>query len=275
MKSLNLVGCGRAARTLAHLWHRDGVFEIADVFTRSVTSAEAACRFIGGGKAVDSYAAMRHADLWLIGVPDREITAVAERLAASSRVRAGDGVFHLSGFTPSSVLSALATRGARCASAHPVLSFADPVSAVRQVRGSLCGIEGDAALCEELGGALTAVGSEPFPVDAARKPLYHAGSVFASNFLVVIMDIARRAYLEAGVPESVADRLMAPLARHALENVLVRGAAASLTGPAARGDRDVVSVQQRALSRWDPASGEAYAALTALACRLAGRDPAG
>lgn len=274
MKSLNLVGCGRAAQTLAHLWRRDAIFEIGDVLTRSRHSAEAACRFIGGGVPIESIVAMRHADVWLIGVPDREITATAERLAASGRVRAGDGVFHLSGFTPSSALSALATRGARCASVHPVLSFADPASAVHQFRGSLCGIEGDAALCEELAGALTAVGSEPFPVDAARKPVYHAGSVFASNFIVVIMDVARRAYLEAGVPESVADRLMAPLARHALDNVLTRGAAASLTGPAARGDHDVVSVQQGALSSWDAASGEAYAALTALAYRLAGRDPA-
>ncbi|HRP75298.1 MAG TPA: DUF2520 domain-containing protein [Rhodocyclaceae bacterium] len=275
MQSLNIIGCGRAARTLAHLWHRDLVFEIGDVLTRSQPSAKAACRFIGGGIAVESIAAMRHADLWLIGVPDREITAAANRLAASGRVRGGDGVFHLSGFTPSSALSALAARGVRCASAHPVLSFADPGIAVRQFGGTLCGIEGDATLCEELSLAFAAVGGEAFPVDAGRKPIYHAGSVFASNFLVVILDVARRAYLEAGVPESVVDRLMAPLARNALDNVLNCGAAAALTGPAARGDRDVVSVQQDALAHWDAASCEAYAALTALAYRLAGHDPAG
>jgi predicted short-subunit dehydrogenase-like oxidoreductase (DUF2520 family) len=275
MKSLNIVGCGRAARTLAHLWHRDAVFEIGDVLTRSRHERRSGLPF------------HRRRHCGRVDCRDEACRSVAhrgprsrdhgrgERLSVSGRVRAGDGVFHLSGFTPSSALSALATRGARCASAHPVLSFADPGSAVRQFRGSLCGIEGDATLCEELAGAFTAVGGEPFPVDAARKPLYHAGSVFASNFLVVIMDVARRAYLEAGVPESVADRLMAPLARNALDNVLNCGAAASLTGPAARGDRDVVSVQQDALAHWDAASGEAYAALTALAYRLAGRDPAG
>lgn len=275
MKSLNIVGCGRAATTLACLWRRAGVFEMGDVLTRSRHSAEAACRFIGGGSPVESVAAMKHADLWLVGVPDREITAAAERLAASDRVRPGDGVFHLSGFTPSSALNALAARGARCASAHPVLSFADPGSAMSQFGGALCGVEGDAALCGELAVAFAAVGGEAFPVDAARKPLYHAGSVFASNFLVVIMDVARRAYLEAGVPESVADRLMVPLARNALENVLCHGAAAALTGPAARGDREVVAIQHAAVADWDAEAAQAYAALTALAYRIAGREPGG
>ncbi len=274
MKTLNIVGCGRAARTLAHLWRCNAVVEIGDVLTRTAESAEAACRFIGGGNPVAAVDAMRHADLWLLGVPDREIAAAATRLADSGRVRANDGVLHLSGFTPSLALGPLAARGARCASVHPVLGFADPEVAVRQFPGTLCGIEGDASLCQELGAVFASIGGETFPVNAASKSIYHAGSVFASNFLVVIMDAARRAYLEAGVPEAVADRLMAPLARKALDNVLSRGAAASLTGPAARGDHEVIAMQQQALARWDAPSGEAYEALTALAYRLAGRDPA-
>nr|MBL8455560.1 DUF2520 domain-containing protein [Zoogloeaceae bacterium] len=90
-----------------------------------------------------------------------------------------------------------------------------------------------------------------------------------SNFLVVIMDLARKAYLAAGVAPETADRLLAPLARGALANVIERGARHALTGPAARGDHAVVSAQQRAVAQWSGEAGEAYAALTALAYRLA------
>ncbi len=271
MKTLNIVGGGKAARTLARLWSAAGVVAVGEVLARSHASAADACRFIGHGTPVPAMAAMQPAELWLLGVPDREIAPTARQLAESGCVRAGDGVFHLSGFTPSSILAPLERHGALCASLHPVFSFADPAIAVLRFAGALCGVEGDPALCIELETLLAAVGAESFPVDPRCKPLYHAGSVFAANFLVVIEDVARRAYLDAGVPAAVADRLMAPLARNALDNVLARGAVAALTGPAARGDRDVVAAQHAAVAQWDEEAAKAYAALTALAYRIAGQ----
>lgn len=269
MPVLNLVGCGRAARTLARLWHDAGCVTIGTVVNHVPGSAREACVFVGAGEPLASIADMPAADLWLLGVPDREIAPAAQRLAASGRVRAGDGVFHLSGATPSSVLAPLTVQGARIASLHPVMSFAEPARAIARFRGTLCGIEGDAVLVRELHELVAAIGGEGFGVDPEKKLLYHAASVFASNFLVVLLDQARKACLEAGVSEDVAPRLLAPLARGALENVLALGAADALTGPAARGDLDLVRAQHAAVAAWDGDSGEAYAALTALAVRLA------
>lgn len=274
MITLNIVGCGRAARTLAHLWRRSGKVRIGDVCNTTLASAVAACAFIGGGRAVGSPAEMAAASLWMLGVPDRAIAAAAADVAASPLLRAGDGVFHLSGFTASTALEALAARGAQVASLHPVTSFAEPARALEGFAGSLCGLEGDAALCEQLAGLVAAAGGRCFPVDPERKPLYHAASVFASNFQVVIQDVALKAYLQAGVPADVAASLLATLARGSLDNVLALGGAAALTGPAARGDRDVVAQQQIAVTRWDASAGAAYAALSVLAFRLAaGRGP--
>lgn len=269
MTTLNIIGCGRAASTLARLWRQRGVVEIGAVLTRSHVGALAACDFVGGGRAVAEMAAMGPAGLWLLGVPDREIAAAARRLANCGLVRPGDGVFHLSGFGASALLAPLGTLGAGIASVHPVLSFAEPERALDQFAGTLCGVEGSADLCARLTDLFAAIGGHCFALDAAHKPLYHAGSVFASNFLVVIMDLARKAYLAAGVAPETADRLLAPLARGALANVIERGARHALTGPAARGDHAVVSAQQRAVTQWSGEAGEAYAALTALAYRLA------
>ncbi|MGL1832053.1 Rossmann-like and DUF2520 domain-containing protein [Rhodocyclaceae bacterium SMB388] len=269
MKTLNIIGCGRAARTLARLWSHSGSLQVQDVLTRSAASAVEACAFIGAGQPVDVLAHMRPADFWMLGVPDSAIVAAAERLSGSGALRDGDAVFHLSGFTASTALAAAIRAGARTASAHPVLSFADPACAIAQFAGVLVGVEGEARLRAELHALFAAIGGECFPVDAQSKPLYHAGSVFASNFMVVIVDAARRAYLDAGVPQQVAERLLAPLARNAVDNVLARGPAA-LTGPAARGDHAVVEAQARVVSAWDADSGKAYDALTALAYRIAG-----
>lgn len=269
MTTLNIIGCGRAAKTLARLWQRQRAIEIGAVLTRSHAGALDACRFIGGGRAVARIADMGPADLWLLGVPDREIESVARRLAACGSIRPGDGVFHLSGFSSSALLEPLGAQGAGVASVHPVLSFAEPDRAVEQFGGSLCGVEGSPDLCVQLTRLFATIGGNCFPLDAGHKPLYHAGSVFASNFLVVIMDVARKAYLAAGVAPDVAERLLAPLASATLANVIERGARVSLTGPAARGDHDVVSAQQLAVAKWSDEAGDAYATLTALAYRLA------
>lgn len=269
MHTLNLIGGGRAARTLARLWHEAGWARIGGVVNRTPDSARAACDFIGAGEAHRHLDAVPCADLWLLGVPDREITSVAQHLAQSGRVRRGDGVFHLSGATPAAALAALEEQGARVASVHPVMSFADPARACDTFAGTLCGIEGEARLVRELHDGVSAIGGEGFAVAAEHKVLYHAASVFASNFLVVILDRAREAYTQAGVADDVAARLLAPLARGALDNVLALGGAAALTGPAARGDMELVRAQQAEVAAWDEPSGEAYAALSALAVRLA------
>lgn len=269
MITLNIVGCGRAARTLARLWQQSGALRIGDVCNTTPESAAAACAFIGAGRPVAAPGAMGEAALWMLGVPDSALAETAAALSAAQRLRAGDGVFHLSGFTASTGLQPLAARGARIASLHPVVSFADPARAAAAFTGSLCGLEGDDGLCAQLDRLAAAIGGRVFPLEAAHKPLYHAASVFASNFQVVIQDLALKAYLAAGVPADVAAALHAMLARGSLDNVLALGGAAALTGPAARGDRDVVARQHAVVAEWDAAAGEAYAALSALAFRLA------
>lgn len=273
MKTLNIIGCGRAAKTLARLWTDAGVIAVGDVLTRSRGSAEAACTFVGGGRPVSVLGEIREADLWLVGTPDREIAAVASALAERPLVRAGDGVFHLSGFTPSSALAPLVAKGGRIASVHPVVSFSEPERVLERFSGMLCGVEGDVSLAVELRTMFERIGGECFSLKPECKPLYHAGSVFASNFLVVIMDVARKAYVDAGVTPEVAEKLVAPLARGSLESVLALGGVKALTGPAARGDAEVVRAQHAAVSEWDAGAAQAYAALTELAFRLAAERP--
>jgi predicted short-subunit dehydrogenase-like oxidoreductase (DUF2520 family) len=52
-------------------------------------------------------------------------------------------------------------------------------------------------------------------------------------------------------------------------NITRLGPAGALTGPAARGDVAAIARQAQAVAHWDAEAGAAYAALSALALRLA------
>jgi predicted short-subunit dehydrogenase-like oxidoreductase (DUF2520 family) len=69
-------------------------------------------------------------------------------------------------------------------------------------------------------------------------------------------------------PGGIAERIVGPLARAALENTLQRGQAA-LTGPVARGDAAAVAGHLRALEEADPELAQAYRVIALRTARRA------
>lgn len=267
---LNIVGAGHVGRTLGRLFAAHGAMTVQDVLTRSADSAADAVRFIGAGQALRDAAALRPAAVWMLAVGDDHIAPVAAALADAGLL-GGAVVFHCSGAKASSELAAAAQAGALTASVHPIRSFADPGAVAASFDGTFCGIEGDAAALAVLRPAFEAIGARLVPIDAAAKTVYHAASVFASNYLVTVLDAALRAYQAAGIPEEVARELARPLAAETLANVLRLGAGAALSGPIARGDVATVERQQAAVTQWDGPTGQLYAALASATADLARR----
>ncbi len=290
--SLNLVGAGRVAQTLASLWRLQNTFVIQDVLTSSLQSAQAACGVIGAGQAVQQMQAMRHADIWLLAVPDAQLAACAQTLAAAQAASAAPQlppsphadpeahntvrspiVFHCSGAQGAATLAPLAALGWQVASAHCILSFASVPTAMQQFPGTPCALEGDAAACKLLRPAFAAIGAHCFDVASSDKLLYHAAAVFATNFLPVLQATAEDLWQATGMPAGLIPALRASLLRNAVANITTLGPQAALTGPAARGDTEAITRQGAAVAAWDAPAGAAYQALSALALRLAQRKP--
>jgi len=160
----------------------------------------------------------------------------------------GAVVCHCSGALSSSALAPARAAGAAVASAHPVRSFADPALVAAAFAGTYCGVEGDAAALAVLEPALRAAGGQSVTIAAAAKTVYHAAAVFASNYLVTLLDTALRAYQAAGISEPVARALAQPLVEETVANVFRLGPVAALSGPIARGDMATVARQQQALA---------------------------
>lgn len=273
MKTLNIIGAGRVGRSLAHLWQQQGVFAIQDVLTRSQASADAAVQFIGAGRPVANLSDMRAADIWMLAVPDSDINTVAKIVAYTSPagvfIASGAIIFHCSGALSSSELQPLRDKKSHVASAHCILSFSSPSSAINQFAGTPCALEGDVLATQTLQPAFEAIGAECFDIAAKDKILYHAAAVFATNFLPVLQVVAADLWRSSGMPEAMIAPLNASLLQKAVQNISIQGAAKALTGPAARGDVELVALQGAAVADWNDQAGAAYAALSQLASRIA------
>lgn len=270
MLRLTVVGAGHVGPVLGRLFHAAGAFAVHDVLARSEASAARAAGFIGAGSPLAGYGALRQADVYMLAVTDDQVVPACEALAAAVPLQ-GAVVFHCSGALASDRLQAARAAGAHVASVHPVRSFADAQAVAEQFAGTFCGVEGDQPALDVLLPALAAIGARAVRIDASAKTVYHAAAVFASNYLVTVLDAALRAYQAAGIPEDVARELARPLATESMENVFRLGAAPALSGPIARGDMATVQRQQSAVAAWDAATGQLYQALVPPTVALAER----
>lgn len=275
---LNIVGCGKVGRAIGRLWFRAGTFRLGSVLNRRLGSARDAVEFLGGGIAVSAFGDLAEAEITWVAANDDAIGEIARRLLEEAPIRPGDIVFHSSGALPASVLGPLGAVGALVASVHPLRSFADPASASAGFSGTWCGFEGSPEALAVLDPAFRAIGGNPFVIGPGAKAVYHASAVFASNYLVALIELALRCGQLAGLDRETASRVLGPLIRGTLDNVDRLGPAGALTGPIARGDARFVAEQTRALLDRDPRIGRLYRELGQIAVELAreqGSAPAG
>ena len=271
-RTLTLIGAGRLGRTLARLWAAHGTFRIGGVFARSAASARSAVEFIGSGQPLTLTDQPRQVDLALLAVPDDRLADAAGWLAEQANIGHGAVFFHCSGAHPSSVLDPLRTAGAAVASAHPMHSFADPAASLETFAGTFCALEGDDRAVEMLEPAFETIGARPLQVDGSAKLLYHAGGVFASNYVTVLIDAALRLLEAAGIDTPTGRQLIAPLVRGAVDSALSLGPGAALTGPVARGDANLVARQAHAVAAHEAGLGDLYCVLARSAIQLAARE---
>jgi predicted short-subunit dehydrogenase-like oxidoreductase (DUF2520 family) len=272
MKTLNIIGSGRVGRACGRMWAVAGPFEIQDVLTRSRESAAEAVDFIGAGHAVGRLEEMRGADIWMIATRDDAIVPSCVTLAASNKVTPDDIVFHVSGATPSSDLKPVKEKGALIASVHPLKTFADAGQAVETFAGTYCSAEGDTGALAVLRPAFKRIGAKVFDIEPGMKPIYHAGGVFACNYLAALIEAAVRAHERAGIPRAASLEALEPLVRETVDAIFGQGPAKALTGPISRGDAATVKRQLARVRAWDANLGELYRGLGLLTVALAEAD---
>jgi predicted short-subunit dehydrogenase-like oxidoreductase (DUF2520 family) len=134
---------------------------------------------------------------------------------------------------------------------HPLQTFTRTRGA-EQIDGAWAAITGETDEARALGVWFAElVGLRPFDLADDCRAVYHAGAVFASNFLVTLHRAAVRALAAAGAPPEA----LLPLMQRTMDNHF------DLTGPIARGDWSTVDRHLAALAQDAPDLVPLYRAL--------------
>ena len=260
--AVGIVGAGRAGLALAVALRRARI-DLLGVHGRRERPVPPGVALTAGGAPPW----LGHAGVVVLAVRDDALAACVADLARAAPLAPGQVVLHLSGVLTSEVLAPLAALGARTGSMHPLVAFApEPAAASRQFRGATFVLEGDLRAVGTADAIARRLGGAPVTLAPEAKPLYHAGAVFASNYLVSLLAVAVRLMEEAGIGADRALAALLPLARGTLENVAAAGPVAALTGPVARGDLATVRRHLMALRHADA---DLYRAAGREALRLA------
>ncbi len=166
-------------------------------------------------------------DLVLICVPDGAIAGVA------ASIEPGPWVAHVSGATP---LAALEPHERRF-SVHPLQTFTRG-RGPEQLDGAWGAVTAETEAAAAAGRWVAeTLGLQPFDLADSSRTLYHAGAVFASNYIVTLQRAASLLFESAGAPPEALE----PLMRRTIENGF------ELTGPISRGDWDTVAAHRAAI----------------------------
>ena len=100
----------------------------------------------------------------------------------------------------------------------------EPVVLFRNAHGAAFALEGDPGALRAGRRLARALGGMPVVIRGRDKARYHAGAVFASNYVVTLLDAAQRLLVSAGFSERAARRALAPLTAASVENEAAHGA---------------------------------------------------
>lgn len=113
------------------------------------------------------------------------------------------------------------------------------------------------------------IGAGSFIIPENMKGLYHAGGVFASNFMVALMYMAQEIYQHAGLSDRQSRDLLYPIMMQTLNNIFQHGSVASLTGPAARNEQTVINKHIKDLEAFGADFQKVYRGLTEVCYKIA------
>ena len=179
-------------------------------------------------------------EVLFLAVPDDRIHPVARQLWATKGIGPAQTVLHCSGVLGQEALSALVPTRAALGSLHPLQTISDAEVAPERFKGAWAAVEGSPGAMDAAEDIARALGMKPFRITAKQKILYHAGAVFASNYLVVVEAIAQRLLRHAGLSDEEAWAALSPLVRGTITNLLAADPRSALTGPVVRGDTDTI-----------------------------------
>ena len=237
---ISLIGAGRVATHLAKIIYPQ--HQIVDIYSRTIEHATVLADSVNA-QPCHTIANMRNdVDLVVIAVSDQSISAVIQQL---SHHFSDSLIVHTSGSTHLNILSQYYQR---VGVFYPLQTF----SLDCEVDWKTTPIFVEASHQQDLAllQALASTWSERvYCYDSAQRLSLHLAAVFACNFSNYCYDMAKQV-VDA---ESVDFSLLHPLILATAQKALLNDPAQVQTGPAVRGDHNILNMHQQMLAQADRA----------------------
>lgn len=245
----SLVGPGRVGSSLAR-WALAAGAELVAVAGRRPGKAA----WPGGPRRVDlDGLSTSGQDFLLIAVQDAALPEVVARLAGRYQAQV---ILHTSGSLDAAALAPLRQARTSVGSLHPLKAFPAPLPDLAEARGVFFAVEGGPVAQSMAGRLAVAWGGVAAEVPAEARPLYHFAATLAAGGVTTLLALAAEIAGKLGLPPEVT-RGYLELTRGALAAAARtldegRPLAGSITGPAARGDRETLNRHLETLARLAP-----------------------
>ena len=230
------MGDGRVGKGLSLALSRAG-YTVAGVASRSRGDAQ---------RVADA------SDIVFLTVPDTAIRPVCDSLAWKTQ-----SVVHCSGAAELSVLDA--AKGQK-GGFHPLVMFADPEVAARNISGAAIAVEAEGSLKSQLTKMVHALGARLLVIPPGARAAYHGGAHYAAAFVCASLAQGVEVWKRIGISPDDALAALTSLARGAVDAVSNAGPARAMAGSIARGDLDTVKRHVAALQRLDAQLARDYCA---------------
>jgi predicted short-subunit dehydrogenase-like oxidoreductase (DUF2520 family) len=236
-KRIVCVGSGGVASSLLPALYGAG-YKIVQVCSRNLTTAQALAKVVGASANDKPADTDPNADIYIIAVPDSEIENVLRDTAFG-----GGLVVHTSGSTPISVFEKYEVE--RCGVLYPLQTFSRQ-RGVNFARVPLY-VEGRSQLdAMDILFMARKLSAEVAQVNSEERMLLHVAAVYACNFTNHMLTVASRLTAAAGLSFAA----LKPLIQETISKALaVENPALVQTGPAARGDANIVQKHIEALAK--------------------------
>ena len=269
MTRINIIGCGRAAGSLARLWGQAGAVHIGGVCNRSLYSSRKAVEVLGAGTAVATLDQFEAADFWLIGTSDEQIAPTAVNLCKARADLGNSVVFHLCGRHGTDILAPLTDSECRIAAVHPVRSLTHEKISLAEFEGTAFVADGNEETLDALRPLFVSIGGVWLPVKDIDRGLYHAALSIISNVTKGVTWKAQNWLEDAGIPHQMAAAVVQKLLAITVADIARSGAKHSITGPIVRGDTSTVEAHLKALEHAHSADVDIYRVLARSVFELA------
>jgi predicted short-subunit dehydrogenase-like oxidoreductase (DUF2520 family) len=208
----------------------------------------------------------------ILAVSDDQIISVSQELTKLDFLDSTCTVIHCSGALSADIMAPLRARKVKLMSFHPMMTFAQN-SRRKSFRGVYIGIEGDSNAMP-LGFQIAEdIGAIPIEIPTEWKTTYHLSAVWASNFLVGLMQQAISLLEKTGYDRATSWKILEPLVKGTLDNIHRLGIEGTLTGPARRGDINTIQRHLEQLETKHPELLEPYRLWTETLIRECASSP--